>query len=94
MSIDLKKKYLRNTHLNGKYRKDMESVWSKIPCGFSGVVHLLHSEKPMDIADILSESHSYAKDYPLENNSEIETNITVLLEVLELLVNFDMIKEV
>lgn len=90
--IDLNKYYLRNTHLDDVYRREMDKVWDKIPSGFSGVAHLLDSAKPMNIADILSEAHGYAHDWPLENNSEIETNPNILEEVLALLVNFDMIK--
>jgi hypothetical protein len=95
--MNLNKLYIRNTHYKNdsgvwEYRRDMYETWEKIPSGFRGVIHLLDSGRPMDLADILSAGHAYAKDWPLENNSEIESNPNILEEVLELLVNFDMVK--
>jgi hypothetical protein len=54
-------KYLRNTHdANGNYRRELDEVWDKIPSPFSGVIHLMDSQKPMSATDIMVASHEYA----------------------------------
>lgn len=94
-SLNLQKKYLRNTHNpDGSYRKDMQEKWDQIPDTFGGVIHLLDPREPMDIYDIIRESHSYGKDWPLENNCGVETNPFILQDILTLLVNVDMVKVV
>lgn len=85
-------KYLRNTHnANGEYRNLPE--WKKIPNNLSGLIHHLSPNKPMDIYDIMADIYRYASQYPFENDIAFLGNHDNVKMVLELLVNFDMVKE-
>ena len=88
------KKYLRNTHVNGVYRKEMDEIWDKIPNELSGIIHSLDPIEWLSILEIRSELFVYASQYPDENDAILALIPTLLEDILCLLVNFDMVKEI
>lgn len=91
--IDYKKRYLRNTHIDREYRKNMDYIWKRIPQEFTGLIHSLDPKKPMNIYEIMTEIYTYASQYPMENDASFYTP-ELVQATLKLLVNFDMVKEV
>lgn len=89
MNLDMNKLYRRNTHINGKFREDKRNNWEGIDN--RGIIHYLHPDKHMNIADVCSEIFKYASDFPFEHDASLACNPVALQVMLKELAKSDII---
>lgn len=80
-------KFLRNTHLNGKYRQELDR-YKYIQPSISGLgVHALDSNNPKTLDEFIDFHIKYAKDF-----NEQSPEISDLLIDLSILIDYDFVK--